>query len=425
MNILFLTNILPFQRRNGGEVCSARLLARLCDVATRVLVVGRDDSIDAPTLPHLKVRSLALPATEFVNMSGANKVLSLAGAVASGQAWTAYRMSRGVIQGLRQMVNDEDFDCVFIDHLQIYQWYQVLGLTTPAVLVAHNIEHQVYGGLAQRSSSIAARWVLEREQRLLSRLDKVVMRRIGTVACLTEDDKAYYLNLARQMGVNATIKILPSYFDGDIRASTSFKQADAASIRPRRIGILGTWTWESNRLGMEWFLREVLPHIDGECEVVIAGSGLCIDQLPARVRYLGFVESTAHFYQSSDVIAIPSIAGGGIQEKTIEAIGYGVPVIATDVAVRGIVPCPLHVRVASTAREFAAACSERQGFDAAQARLWASNWNVERQAQYVDAIDELLKAALFRCRTRQGLRRGLSKAYAAASTSNNVKGGDL
>ena len=404
MNILFLTNVLPFRRRHGGEVCSSRLLARLCDISDRVLVVGRGDSAGAPTMPQLVVRSLAPPATEFAKMSAVQKLLSLAAAVASGEAWTVNRMSSGVMQALHRAVGDEAFDCVFVDHLQIYKWYRALGLTAPAVLVAHNVEHQIYGDLRQRSNNIAARWVLQREQHLLYRLDEAVLRDIGTIACLTEVDKAYYVGLARQIGVSATVEVLPSYFDGGLGAAPPSRVADPRSVGPRRIGILGNWTWESNRLGVEWFLREVLPHIDGECEVVIAGRGLEAGQLPARVRYLGFVESAERFYRSSDVIAIPSTAGGGIQEKTIEAIGYGVPVVATAVAVRGIQPCPSHVQVVSTPREFGAACCRRQGFDAVQAQTEAFAWNVERRLKYANAIDKLLAAATHRTGARYSPR---------------------
>lgn len=394
MKILFLTNVLPFKRRHGGEVCSSRLLARLCDISARVLVVGRGDSTGAPEVPQLEVRSLAPPATEFAKMSITKKLASLAGSVASGEAWTLHRMSSGVFQALHRAVGDEAFDCVFVDHLQIYKWYQALGLNTPAVLVAHNVEHQVYGDLLQRSSSIADRWVLKREQRLLFQLDKEALRDVGAVACLTEDDKAYYEGLALQMGTKATVEVLPSYFNVGLGAALPSKVVSSTcSAGPRRIGILGTWTWESNRLGVEWFLREVLPHIDDECEVVIAGRGLQADQLPARVRYLGFVESSEQFYRSSDVIAIPSTSGGGIQEKTIEAIGYGVPVVATAVAVRGIQRWPSHVQVVNVPREFGAACCQPQEVDSVQVQAEALAWNEGRQTEYETAIDKLLAAA--------------------------------
>jgi hypothetical protein len=118
--------------------------------------------------------------------------------------------------------------------------------------------------------------------------------------------------------------------------------------------------------------------------------------LPDRVRYLGFVESAEQFFRSSDVIAIPSIAGGGVQEKTIEAIGYGIPVVATDFAVRGIQPCPSHVHVAFTPNEFAAACCLKKNIDPVQVMSETYIWNINRQLQYDISIDKLLAKAMRR-----------------------------
>jgi hypothetical protein len=161
--------------------------------------------------------------------------------------------------------------------------------------------------------------------------------------------------------VSATVEVLPSYFDGNPGAAPPSEVAAPRSDRTRRIGILGTWTWESNRLGVEWFLREVLSHVDGECEVVIAGRGLQTDQLPARVRYLGFVESVEKFYRRL-IVAIPSTAGGAAERPSRPWLWR--PVVATDGQ------CVSAVRHTSRLRahcEFTADAAV-QGYDAVQAQ---------------------------------------------------------
>jgi polysaccharide biosynthesis protein PslH len=393
MKVLFLTNVLPFHRRNGGEVCTSRLIDQLCSVASRVLVVGRGDA-PSHASPTIEVRPLGVPATEFASMSRTERIASLAAAVVTGKPWTVWRMGSGVMSALRRTVGGECFDHVFVDHLQVHAWYRRLGQKTPAVLVAHNVESRVYGELLARTTGMAARWVLAREQRLLDRLDNVALREIKTVACLTAQDRDHYAALAQRIGVNATVEVLPSYFQGTSAAMTPL-------VRPgghhkRRIGLLGTWTWESNRLGMDWFLRDVLPLIDPGCEVLVAGRGLEGLALPASARYIGFVESAAAFYGSCDTIAIASTHGGGVQEKTIEAIGTGVPMVATSVAVRGIDPVPPHVQVMDSPHEFAAACSRINTVDRMRAQTHAIAWNEARRTQYSRALDRLLAASALR-----------------------------
>lgn len=392
MKILVLTSVLPFQRRNGGEICSARLIAKLCEMSGRVLVIGRGDSIDVPALPQLEARSVAPRTPEFANMSAIRKLFSLTGAIFSGEAWTTYRMSGGMEQALRQAVGDEKFDYVFVDHLQIHAWYKALGISMPVVLLTHNIEHQLYGDMLQRSGGMVTRWALKREQRLLRKLDEAVLRDIGVIACLTASDQAYYLGLAQKLDLTTTVEVLPGYF-ADEPKDLSSRNLESRAGGPWRIGILGTWTWESNRIGIEWFVRDVLPYLDDNCEVVIGGQGLQASQLPGRVRYLGFVESPERFYRSVDVIAIPSVAGGGIQEKTIEALGYGIPVVATEIALRGLLPCPSHVRMADTPSEFALACCRRDEYDQARTQSEILAWNDERRVKYENAINRLFAAA--------------------------------
>ena len=58
------------------------------------------------------------------------------------------------------------------------------------------------------------------------------------------------------------------------------------------IGLLGTWTWELNEAGLNWFLDEVQPLLGDELSVAIAGAGSERYSQRSRpnVRCLGRVE---------------------------------------------------------------------------------------------------------------------------------------
>ncbi len=36
--------------------------------------------------------------------------------------------------------------------------------------------------------------------------------------------------------------------------------------------LIGTWTWHPNRIGLEWFLREVKPLLPKDVSIAIAGN---------------------------------------------------------------------------------------------------------------------------------------------------------
>jgi FkbM family methyltransferase len=55
-----------------------------------------------------------------------------------------------------------------------------------------------------------------------------------------------------------------------------------------------------------------------------------------RVNFLGMVEDLSLAYRRCDVILLPITNGGGIAIKTLEAIQYGKPIVATRHALRGL-----------------------------------------------------------------------------------------
>ena len=38
------------------------------------------------------------------------------------------------------------------------------------------------------------------------------------------------------------------------------------------LGLVGTWTWQPNRIGLIWFLEEVVPRLSDDVTIAIAGN---------------------------------------------------------------------------------------------------------------------------------------------------------
>ncbi|MCJ8281192.1 MAG: glycosyltransferase family 4 protein, partial [Rivularia sp. ALOHA_DT_140] len=86
----------------------------------------------------------------------------------------------------------------------------------------------------------------------------------------------------------------------------------------------------------------------------VAGSGAqwLIERYP-NVKHCGFVTDAQAFMSLSKVIAIPSVSGGGIQIKTLDAITSGSPIVATTTAMRGILDYPSAIQIADEPECFA------------------------------------------------------------------------
>jgi glycosyltransferase involved in cell wall biosynthesis len=75
-----------------------------------------------------------------------------------------------------------------------------------------------------------------------------------------------------------------------------------------------------------------------------------------RIVAHGFVEDLAPLYDAADCVMVPLLEGAGSPLKFVEALAYGVPVVATPVAARGLeVQAGVHYAEGADAAGLAAA----------------------------------------------------------------------
>ncbi len=120
--------------------------------------------------------------------------------------------------------------------------------------------------------------------------------------------------------------------------------------------LIGTWTWQPNRIGLDWFLESVVPALPPDFRVEIAG------QQPAGVKsdsptvaFVGRVADAAAFVRRAAVVPLCSRAGTGVQLKTLETFELGLPAVATTRSLRGIDSLPDNCIVADDPQQFASA----------------------------------------------------------------------
>jgi len=92
--------------------------------------------------------------------------------------------------------------------------------------------------------------------------------------------------------------------------------------------------------GITWFIEQVLPLVRGRVpsvELWLVG-GICDrvrSDLP-HVRRLGFVERLDELYGRVAAVINPQRFGTGLSIKSVEALAYGAPLVATDSGARGL-----------------------------------------------------------------------------------------
>jgi glycosyltransferase involved in cell wall biosynthesis len=129
----------------------------------------------------------------------------------------------------------------------------------------------------------------------------------------------------------------------------------------RTLLFVGSFGYAPNVEGICWFVSEVLPLIPAHLplRVCLVGRGVT-DEIRAlgndpRIEIVGAVEDLAPFYRSAALAIAPLRTGGGTRLKVIEALAYGVPVVASSLALRGIAVDDTMVWRADDGPAFAAA----------------------------------------------------------------------
>jgi glycosyltransferase involved in cell wall biosynthesis len=122
---------------------------------------------------------------------------------------------------------------------------------------------------------------------------------------------------------------------------------DVAAITPvgprageRTVLYVGDFSYEPNRGGAGFLLDQAMPAVwadapDVRLQIAGRGSDALLADDP-RVELLGFVDDLAGLYEGAGCVVVPLLEGGGSPLKFVEALAYGVPIVATPRAAAGL-----------------------------------------------------------------------------------------
>ncbi len=130
------------------------------------------------------------------------------------------------------------------------------------------------------------KYLFRREARLLERIERRLCDKAAFVFTLADEDRAA-LGVDTP-GKSAALAACDAGLDPRGLPANRSPTYDAA--------LIGTWTWQPNRIGLEWFLEKVVPHLPDEFRIAIAGkvpSG--IGSAHPGVSFVGRVDDAIEF----------------------------------------------------------------------------------------------------------------------------------
>ena len=232
------------------------------------------------------------------------------------------------------------------------------------------------------------------------RLERQLLLERGPAAASIADEGLHMRRI--EQGIRAAADVVVSVSDEESRffletpgsSPVLFAALHNPKIRPTSapiadrsgIGFCAGWMGgldSPNADALRWFVQAVLPLIRERCpEVRLHVTGDCPDSLRNQcgpgVTFLGRLPDAGWLYQRIRVAVAPMRFGAGVRYKTVEAIQYGVPVVATSVGAEGL---------SSEAQLAMAVADEPEAFANAVIDLITSpsSWQVARTAA-IDAF---------------------------------------
>ncbi len=338
MRVLFITHRTPFPPNKGEKIRAYHLLDEMAKRHVVSLIYWLDDPNDSKHIDVL--RKLCHGSVVAIRLNGILAMLRGIKSLLLGRSFSeGYFYSIEFQTHVDRLIKEEQPDIVFafssamggflrgvpqhrtiVDYVDVdsEKWRQLAELKSFPFSFLCRLEQRRFAKFEQKISGLA-RWNL-----FVSNAEAEVFKKSlskGAVAVLPN-------------GVDAEVRRLP------VRKTD--RTCNDRTIDPK-IVFVGTMNYYPNTDAVRYFVGEVWPAIRrryGSATFDIVGR--CPPRQIRRldgfegIRVLGEVANVVPYLLRADISIAPMRSGRGVQNKVLEAMAIGVPVVASSEAIKGI-----------------------------------------------------------------------------------------
>ncbi|WP_275788921.1 glycosyltransferase [Pararhizobium gei] len=381
MHLVFVSSLVPVENPlSGFDIANRTLLDGLRALGHRVSVVGYLQPGQKPA-PDCEIHLLGELDVTNARAGLLTKLRWLARALSGRTTLSSAKMlktgSREIEQLLARLA---PFDGLILNSVQLPGAFIPVFEKYPSIYVAHNVEANSAVENAAAASGRLEAFLFRREARLLGRIEARLTQAASTVWTFAEADR---FGFGAAIGRKAAVLPLVTRWNQPVETTPPGFAHDLA--------LIGTWSWKPNRIGLDWFLSDIVPQLPPTMSIAIAG------QLPDKpavahpgLRFFGRVPDARAFVESAAVVPLISRGGTGVQLKTIETFEYGLPCVATSASLRGIADIPANCSTADHAADFARHLTEKvaQVRNGSLARLPGTAFHTAQKSRLLAALEQ-------------------------------------
>jgi len=178
--------------------------------------------------------------------------------------------------------------------------------------------------------------IVRYEKTTLRAVEQAMAQLADTLVLLSSEDARMLRKLCDGRPIRATIEVIPPGVDA--------VTPPQSLVTPIRFVFIGSDALTQNRLTIDYLVELWRRHAISTPLVFFGLRSRALD-LPANVSVAGYVDSISQVYDGKSVLLTPSMIGGGVKTKVLEAFAHGAPVIANPLTFESmpIVDYPLSI----------------------------------------------------------------------------------
>lgn len=349
--LLMLTHRFPYPPNRGDRIRSYNMLRVLTQHFNVSLGCTADESVTPEQLDHL--RSL-LGDVCVGPLNTAQRYASGLKSLATGRSLTEGMFaSPSLASTVRRWQVDDPFDVVLVFCSSMFPYIENDAFAHANVVVdLVDVDSEKWRQMSTDTRN-AKRWIFQIESKRVRRLEQRIAHRANAVTLVSDAEAALY---RRTVEVPASTPVDgvsngvdTAFFRNAGEPLAAGVASDSLIPKPRPNGsgctslvFTGVLDYPPNVEGIIWFCDEVLPLIqqDGGFELSIVGRRPVpqVIELSSRpgVTVEGEVPDVRPFLRRADIAISPLHLARGIQNKVLEAMSMGLPVVATPQSAEGI-----------------------------------------------------------------------------------------
>lgn len=328
MKILFAANRLPFPPYRGDKLKIYNLASLLSKHHELHLVTFLQDKKDEQYIPELaKIfkRIDLIPLPKSASVFQAVKTI-----FSKKPLQVGFFKSKKMEEKIADILQQEQFDAVHVQHLRLAQyWHNKKQI--PRILDLPDA-YSLYWKRRVKSSSGPKKWFNFLEFKRVFGYEDILNEFELSLVCSQED--LYYLQKEKHI---QNVHLLPNGVDC---AEFSFPDNDYSE--EKNILFTGNMDYEPNIDAVVYFAEEIFPLIQKEIPDVkftIAGQRP-VDKVKnlanEHIEITGFIPKLSEVYKTAAIVVAPLRFGAGTQNKVLEAMATGIPVVSRNIGFKGL-----------------------------------------------------------------------------------------